>query len=194
MSDPSTPPPVGREALRVLAHPLRSRLLAELRTMGPATATDLARALDTNSGATSYHLRRLADAGLVAPGPPATGRRRVWEAADERALELGLVEDTDEDAEAALDWLALDYVAHFSDKAATWVSARTDWTPEWQDSCGLDDRLVLVTEAQLAALQEEIAGVLERYRRVGAGNPQARRVTYYTCALPVDPPSGRARA
>ena len=50
------------------------------------------------------------------------------------------------------------------------------------------------TDEQLAALQDEIAAVLARYRRVGAGNPAARRVTYYTCALPVDPPSGRARA
>ena len=41
-------------ALRVLAHPLRSRLLSTLRVGGPATATDLAAQLGTNSGATSY--------------------------------------------------------------------------------------------------------------------------------------------
>ena len=48
-----------RSALRALAHPLRSRILAELRVHGDATATDLAQALDTHTGATSYHLRRL---------------------------------------------------------------------------------------------------------------------------------------
>ena len=37
-------------ALRVLAHPLRSRLLSQLRLHGPATATDLAGRLDTNTG------------------------------------------------------------------------------------------------------------------------------------------------
>ena len=46
-------------ALRVLAHPLRSRLLSALRRGGPATATELAKTLGTNSGATSYHLRKL---------------------------------------------------------------------------------------------------------------------------------------
>ena len=51
--------------LRVLAHPLRSRLLATLRAEGPATATSLAATLGTNSGATSYHLRQLAEAGLA---------------------------------------------------------------------------------------------------------------------------------
>ncbi|WP_192900738.1 ArsR/SmtB family transcription factor [Microbacterium sp. RG1] len=44
-------------AVRALAHPLRSRILSRLRTHGPATATELASALGTNSGATSYHLR-----------------------------------------------------------------------------------------------------------------------------------------
>ena len=52
-------------ALKVLAHPLRSRLLGSLRIGGPATATDLAAALGTNSGATSYHLRKLEAVGLV---------------------------------------------------------------------------------------------------------------------------------
>jgi len=51
--------------IRVLAHPLRFRLLGRLRLDGPATATGLARALETNTGATSYHLRQLADVGLV---------------------------------------------------------------------------------------------------------------------------------
>ena len=52
-------------SLRVLAHPLRSRLLGALRRHGPSTATDLATLLGTNSGATSYHLRKLESVGLV---------------------------------------------------------------------------------------------------------------------------------
>ena len=67
-------------ALRVLAHPLRSRLLAQLRLHGPATATDLADVLDTNTGATSYHLRKLESVGLVTDTGTGAGKRRVWEA------------------------------------------------------------------------------------------------------------------
>ena len=52
-------------ALKTLAHPLRSRLLSALRIGGPRTATDLAAELGTNSGATSYHLRKLESVGLV---------------------------------------------------------------------------------------------------------------------------------
>ena len=46
--------------LRALTHPLRTRLLGALRVDGPATASELGRRFGESSGATSYHLRRLA--------------------------------------------------------------------------------------------------------------------------------------
>jgi DNA-binding transcriptional ArsR family regulator len=52
-------------ALKALSHPLRVRLLATLRESGPATATELATLLDTDSASTSYHLRVLAQHGFV---------------------------------------------------------------------------------------------------------------------------------
>lgn len=178
--------PVDPTALRVLAHPLRSRLLAELRSLGPATATDLAHSLGTNSGVTSYHLRRLEEAGLVLDTERGRGRRRLWEVrTDGREVDLG---EGDESDEAAAEWLARDYVQHFADKAQAWIGRAGEWSPTWQDVAGLDDRLVLVTDDQLVSLRAEVDQLLDRYRRVGAGNPQAKRVTFYTCAFPVDPP------
>src|SRR6478609_3575831 len=70
-------------APQVLAHPLRSRLLTALRVNGPATATALAETLDTNTGATSYHLRKLASVGLVEETGQGRGRERWWRAATE---------------------------------------------------------------------------------------------------------------
>ena len=70
-------------AMKILAHPLRSRLLGALRLGGPASASTLAQALGTNSGATSYHLRRLAETGLVVDQPGGRGRERLWRAASE---------------------------------------------------------------------------------------------------------------
>src|ERR687890_453324 len=70
-------------AVKVLAHPLRSRVLSRLRTAGPATATDLAAALSTNTGATSYHLRKLEAVGLVTDTGEGEGKRRLWRAATE---------------------------------------------------------------------------------------------------------------
>lgn len=183
----------GRTALRVLAHPLRSRLLAELRVHGSATATELAAALETNTGATSYHLRQLAEVGLIEDSGEGTGRRRVWRAVAAGASEVsvgvpdqGGAEDADDIA--AADWLARDYLEHFTGRAADWLDARGDWPGPWAPVLGLEDHLVLVTAEQMTALREELVEVLERYRRLGQGNPRAKRVSVYTCALPVDPP------
>ncbi|MYV61205.1 helix-turn-helix domain-containing protein, partial [Streptomyces sp. SID4931] len=54
---------VDARTLRSLAHPLRIRLLNALREFGPATASKLGERLGESSGATSYHLRQLAESG-----------------------------------------------------------------------------------------------------------------------------------
>ena len=80
MSDsPST------DAWRLLAHPLRSRILAHLRLHGGATAAELARALGTNTGATSYHVRVLESAGLVEDTGLGNAKTRVWAIADDES-------------------------------------------------------------------------------------------------------------
>ncbi len=180
-------------ALRVLAHPLRSRLLAHLRVHGPASASDLARNLASNSGATSYHLRRLAEVGLIRDVESGGGRRRVWQAIDDTSADTSpepsdpdAPDLMDEDERSVAQWLALDYVEHFGDRARSWVEQRGDWPPAWQVA-GLEDHLVQVSAEQLTALRAELIEVLQRYRRVGAGNPAAKRVVVYTCAVPVDP-------
>ena len=188
MSNPTTPTiHLDRPALAMLAHPLRSRLLAELRVTGPATATTLAAVLRSNSGATSYHLRKLAHVGLVVDSGDGSGRRRLWSASTEdrpRDEDPG----DDADAEAALAWLARDYLHHFTDRAEEWLDTQDRWPVDWREPAGLSDHLVQVTAGQLSALRLDLAEVLERYRRVGAGNPSAKRVSVYICPLPVDRP------
>jgi DNA-binding transcriptional ArsR family regulator len=188
----SSPAPnvhLDRPALAMLAHPLRARLLDELRVSGPATATTLAAALQTNSGATSYHLRKLAQVALVVDSGEGGGRRRLWRASTEsRPRDEGPDDPDDGDGRAALAWLARDYLQHFTDRAEQWLDSQSGWPVDWRDQVGLSDHLVQVTAAQLSALRADLAEVLERYRRVGAGNPNAKRVSVYLCPLPVDRP------
>ncbi|MFI5427914.1 ArsR/SmtB family transcription factor [Aeromicrobium sp. UC242_57] len=67
------------ETLKAVSHPLRLSLLGRLRTSGPATASELGRALGESSGATSYHLRQLERFGFVADAPEQASRReRRW--------------------------------------------------------------------------------------------------------------------
>ncbi len=173
-------------ALRVLAHPLRSRLLSALRLGGPATATDLASALGTNSGATSYHLRKLAGVGLVEDTGEGAGKRRLWRAAT--ASHSWYVADFagDEDSETALNWLARDYARHLGEQFERWLDAEQAWPVDWRDAAGMSDEMVVVTAGQLQSLMDEIGEVIARYRRVGQGNPAAKRVACYRVAYPID--------
>ncbi len=174
-----------------LAHPLRSQLVAALHARPQGTATSLATELAVSTGATSYHLRRLGEVGLIEDTGTGTGRRRLWQAAPGAQVRADQLDGIplDEDEQSAADWLAMDYLAHFTDRAGAWLQDREEWPDTWQVA-GLEDHLVQVSAEQLTALRAELVEVLERYRRVGQGNPQAKRVVVYTCALPVDRPPG----
>lgn len=174
------------EAVKVLAHPLRSRLLSQLRRIGSASATELAALLDTNTGATSYHLRKLESVGLVVDTEGGKGKERRWRASSEQHSWMASDLADDEDAETALNWLERDYVRHFANQAERWLDIAPTWPSDWADHLGLNDNVALVTLEQLVAMRAEIEEVLQKYRRVGQGNPQAKRVAVYTYAYPVD--------
>jgi DNA-binding transcriptional ArsR family regulator len=64
---------------KAMSHPLRREMLRHLEEHAPATSTTLAEALGENTGTTSYHLRILADAGVIEEVPErAHGRERWW--------------------------------------------------------------------------------------------------------------------
>ena len=174
------------DSLRVLAHPLRSRLLTALRTNGPATATELALRLDTNTGATSYHLRKLESVGLVTDTGEGTGKRRVWRAASRGHDWEPSDFAGDPDAEASLAWLTDHYRAYFIERAEWWSRVERDWPSEWRDALGGGDDGVTVTAAQARALREEIEAVLARYHDAGTGDPDAIRVQVWAHLLPMD--------
>lgn len=64
--------------LKALTHPLRLRLLGQLRLHGPATATGLAGRVGESSGSTSYHLRQLERHGFVEEASELGNRRERW--------------------------------------------------------------------------------------------------------------------
>ncbi len=173
-------------ALRVLAHPLRSRLLSALRISGPATATELAARLRTNSGATSYHLRKLESVGLVADTGQGAGKARLWRAATD--THQWSVSDFvgDEESQTALNWLVRDYLHALSWRFGAWLDVEESWPVAWRDVLGLSDTALLATPEQVAQLQDELAALLARYRRVGEGRPDARRIILHHVLHPLD--------
>jgi len=67
--------------VRALTHPVRLAILLRLRAGGPSTATRLAPLVGASPSVTSWHLRHLAEHGLVedAPGDHGGGRSRWWQ-------------------------------------------------------------------------------------------------------------------
>ena len=176
---------LDERAIRALAHPLRTRLLSRLRSHGPATATTLAHELDTNTGATSYHLRKLADVGLVEETDEGTGRQRWWRAAHDMHSWSPADVVGNPDAEAAAQWLQGEYLRHFIELAQAWAAEQADWPMEWRDASGGSDYLLRLTPEALKRMQQEIYDVVERYRVQPEAEPAAtERVLFYMHVFP----------
>ncbi|MFI2490018.1 ArsR/SmtB family transcription factor [Promicromonospora kroppenstedtii] len=173
------------EAVKVLAHPLRSRLLGALRRGGPATATTLANALGTNTGATSYHLRKLESVGLVTDTGDGAGKQRLWRAATSSHSWERTELAHDEDAATALGWLERDYLRLFSTEFGHWLDVAESWPDEWQDATGMGDTWVTVNPEQLRALRAELDELFARYHDAAPG-PGARRMTFWHAMYPLE--------
>jgi len=170
--------------IRVLAHPLRSRLLGSLRLNGPATATELAHQLGTNTGATSYHLRQLAEVGLVAEQERAdAGRRRFWRAEHQMSSWRRSQYDDDPDAAAAAEWLAANQLARFTEHIEAWRAAESREPAAWRDASELSDYYLELDAVQTRALTDELDAVVQRYRQLPPGDG-ARQVLVYLAAVP----------
>ena len=130
-----------------------------LRGEGPATATTLAARLDLNTGATSYHLRQLAQHGFIEEDSErGNARDRWWRAAHESTRtdfrEKGIV---DSDVEAYLTTVALMY----ADRMRAAVSEMPFLPEEWRPVGTLSDWEVRLTPARAEALVQELAAVIE---------------------------------
>lgn len=165
MTSPRRIAHLSSEQLRTLAHPLRMRLLSVLRLEGPATATQLAQRLQSDSGKTSYHLRQLAQVGLVGEDETRGNRRDRWWAALHDSTQWNPADHLDDpDTTAATDWLAGHVVRQHAQWAETYVHARDTWGAAWIDASTLSDYLLELTPARLRDLVEEVGEVIERYR------------------------------
>src|ERR1700752_3829026 len=89
--------------LRALSHPVRMRMLGMLRIDGPATATTLAARLGLNTGATSYHLRQLAQHGFVVRETGRGNARDRWWRAAHQSTTTDTAGPTDPEARETLE-------------------------------------------------------------------------------------------
>ena len=142
-------------SIRALAHPLRLQLLDLLRFDGPATATVLARRTGESTGATSYHLRQLAQYGYIEDEPKEAGRERWWRYRERRPAVAG---HGDEMRRLAAELLSRE--AHAIDR---FLAERTR-AEEWDAASFFQSRALRLTAAELDELRLSIERVLDGYR------------------------------
>lgn len=81
-------------AVLAVTHPLRMRLLGELSRRGTARVVDLATAVAAPANSVSFHLRQLAQYGLIENNPERAedGRERWWRMKSDRGFKIDLDE------------------------------------------------------------------------------------------------------
>jgi DNA-binding transcriptional ArsR family regulator len=156
LTDPAT--------LKALAHPLRRRILRQLNRDGPATSTTLARALGENTGATSYHLRQLAQHGFVEDVPDRGQGRERWWRARRQDIRFPLRSTMSADMRAAFDEFGRQGVAEDIEAFARFQRQR-DEMGEWGDA-------LLFARGGLHLTRDELmqfwADYMELFRRYAA--------------------------
>ncbi|CAN5352190.1 hypothetical protein BH11ACT8_BH11ACT8_19650 [soil metagenome] len=146
--------------LRALAHPVRLRMLGLLRLNGPATSTMLATRLGLNTGATSYHLRQLAQHGfIVDDDSQGNGRERWWKAAHQSTRTVSPPPD---DVEG---WEVTDaYLQTVATIYTEWLQRAFEERPllplRWREAGTLSDYHQRLTPATATRLLERLDAIL----------------------------------
>ncbi|MGV3491858.1 MAG: ArsR/SmtB family transcription factor [Devosia sp.] len=178
-------------ALKALAHPMRLRILSLLRIDGPATATSLAARLGLNSGATSYHLRNLAQHGFIEEDPGHDSRRDRWWRARHESTSFH-AEGTPEqvDAGAAFAQAALTQQVQMMQRAQ---EEFLQLPAEWQAAADTSDFIIALTPEQAKALKDQILQILWQAMRDAppAIGPLPLGLAAYTVMLHAFPYPGK---
>ncbi|MEU9243439.1 helix-turn-helix domain-containing protein [Streptomyces sp. NPDC048385] len=177
-------------SLRGLAHPLRMQLLDALRQRGPATASQLAQQLGESSGATSYHLRQLAEHGFVEDAPErGKGRERWWQAVDQSIrFDSTDFEEASPEVRGLTEVFLQESAARHARELASWLSTRDRWSPAWSRAGDMSDMTLRLTPGLAAELIGEVHALIDGYRdRVpDKDTPESEQVRVHTHLFPIE--------
>lgn len=153
-----TPTP---QQMKALTHPVRVRMLGMLRLDGPATATTLATRLGLNTGATSYHLRQLAQHGFVVEDAErGNGRDRWWKAAH-RSTTTDTAGPEDPEARDTLDAYLQSVVVVTTERLQRSVEELPLLPEQWRDATTYSDWVVRLTPRKALAVIESLMAAIQ---------------------------------
>ena len=169
--------------MRAIAHPIRLRIIDALRDEGPSTATRLAALLGESTGATSYHLRVLAEAGVIEEDPErGNARDRWWR----RAQLLYIPTDAEDPGGRSVELSARHlYLSRDEEALRQFVEHLDDFPADWRGAAFTGNFTVHFTAQELFEFGLEFLERIEEQRRAPADRPPGtKRVSITFRALP----------
>lgn len=178
--------------LKALAHPLRMKLYRGLIVAQVATASQLAEQVDEAVSLVSYHLRKLAEHGLIEEAEPQRedARERWWQpASDGISIRDEDFRDAPEKAAAHAAASRL-FFEQRNEMYRRWLDERTTWGPEWNRAYESSESTLRVTADELSELVKDMQALVKQYTDRGraadeAGDTEGREnVAVHTYAFP----------
>jgi DNA-binding transcriptional ArsR family regulator len=158
--------------------------MLELLREGPSTASRLARAIGESSGATSYHLRVLAKAGLVEDeSERGNGRERWWRRSTQVLYIPTGSEDPETRAAEAKLWHV--FLERDEDVLTAFLKSQERLDDSWRAASFVGGWHAWATPEEIDALGQKVMGLIDELRR-GEGERPAGAVPVYVTfrALP----------
>jgi DNA-binding transcriptional ArsR family regulator len=181
---------LGATEVRALAHPLRLRMLEALG-QGAATASMLARDLGESSGATSYHLRALAAAGIIVEDlERRKGRERWWKRDPERVGLISSAPAEDPEYDAAVAQLESTMIGRDEDALRRYVHQRGEnqHSDSWRETAFIGGWMVYATQEEVEELSEFVVRWLRARRKPPEERSAEAPLVYVTYrAMPQTP-------
>ena len=176
--------------LKVVAHPLRVRLLGLLRAEGPATASELGRKVGESSGSTSYHLRELAKYGFIEEDPARRdGRERRWQARHRYTSWDNLEMAATPEGWEAVRIMQLRQLEALGRAVEAFEAG--EWPAELVEVSGMNDHLVRLPVAAVRELSERVDELVRELGDRYADDPGAVPMHIWSAAYPRGPQEGR---
>ncbi|MFE9553527.1 ArsR/SmtB family transcription factor [Streptomyces sp. NPDC006703] len=157
------------DTLKAFGHPLRMKLYRALFVARTATASQLAEQVDEAVSLVSYHLRKLADHGLIEAAEPqgADGRERWWQTSSQGlSFRQEDFRDAPEKAAAHASVTRLIFQQR-SDSYLRYLDEAQAWPDEWRNAASSSDSVARLSARELAALTDEILALIRRYDEQG---------------------------
>jgi hypothetical protein len=186
-------------------HPVRDALLDLLHRDGVITATSAAGELGGSSGLYSFHLRRLAEYGIVEEAPAPRGHVRPWRLADRELADRELTDGERADREAAgtpggqdsgpvTDAQLSDVARGLEDESyLRWLERRATAPAQWRRDEAFS-QVAYLTPEEMAGLASVIRALIAQYRhreaRPAARPPGAAPVAVVSRLFPLLEPDG----